>query len=269
MRVTSTRDVRGGWRFLRTLGCVATLTISLSGCLTVPTASDTLLAQLNAAEKQLLIKHANPGPSGFNPDDAALYATLDTYAPATGRFHAALTILKDYAALIKSLVEGQAATAQANAIKTTVDNISTLGAVAPQIAAQVTAIDAVVGAFTPVVAKALTIRTQAQARDLVAQGAKPVRETITALRNATPAMFVLLMAAGNAQSSGSAPDRGKARVALSNYVVLLDRLQETFDKLNDAFQHRSNSISAVALAQSTGELAADVKIVQQAFASLK
>jgi hypothetical protein len=86
-------------------------------------------------------------------------------------------------------------------------------------------------------------------------------------------MFDVLIAAGS-RGPVSTPEAAKAltdktRVALSNYVVLLDRLQDTFDKLNDAFQRREDSISLVALSQATGELAADTKIVQQAFASLK
>lgn len=284
MRVTSARGTSGGWRFARTLACIAGLAIFLSGCLTVPTAqtdamvaataaigsaSDTLLGQLNAAEKQVLIRQTKPSPFRFDPDNAALYSTLDTYAPTTQHFNTAIGILKDYAALIKALVEGQTATTEANAIKTTIDNISTLAEIAPPFTAEVKAIDTAAGLFTPLVVKALTVRTQAEARDLVQQGAEPVRKTIAALKEATPAMFYMLAAAANTRSAAQAIPVDKARVALSDYVVLLGRLQATFDKLNDAFQHRTDSVTAVSLAQTTGELAADAKIVEQAFASLK
>ena len=278
--------MRRGWRFASALACIAGLAISLSACLTVPTAqtdamvaatndvasaSDTLFADLNTEEKQLTIRKTNADPNVFVPADAVLYSTLGTYAPETAHFYAAISVLKNYAILVQSLAEGKSATAEANSIKTTVDNLSAVGKAAlPGFSAEIASLDAAAGAFAPLVEKALAVRTAGQARELVQEGATPVKDTIDALRAATPAMFGLLYAKNKpAITQVDFPERDKARIRLSDFVVLLDRLQDAFDKLNQAFQNPSDPATATALAQASGELAADVKIVQQTLSALR
>ena len=53
-------------------------------------------------------------------------------------------------------------------------------------------------------------------------------------------------------------------VALGNYVVTLDDLQQSFMRLLDAYQHPSNSTTLAGLAELTGKLNADAVAVRQA-----
>jgi hypothetical protein len=253
------------------------LAIILSGCLSVPVAetdamatatdavastSDILIGQLNTAEKQILLQKAKLKTDAYTfvLEDAALYATLDTFAPETAQFKAAIDILKNYAGLIKSLVEGQNASAEGDQIKTIIDNVSAIPGVGPEF-------KAAVGAFLPLVDKALLAGSRAEARDLVARGRPAVTALIGALKAGTPAMFRELVAGSFAARASF--DSEKARVQFSNYVILLDRLQATFDRLADAFANPTSPTTLATLAQATGELVADAKLVQQGLAALK
>lgn len=268
-----------GLRPLRNLAAVLSIAVSLSACLSVPaaqtdamvtatdavkTAADTILSQLNAAEKRVLIDSiAKAGAADFVPKDAALYSTLDTVAPNTAILKGGVEALSAYAALVQSLAEGGSAAAEASQIKAIVDNVSGL----PGISAGTTA------AFTallPVVNQGLVIGGRLRARSTVAAGKDKVHDLIAALRDATAQMFeVLTYPLYIAHKSGTPPpDIAALRVKLSDYVVLLDRLQETFDRLADAYANPNDAMSMTALVQASAELSADAKIVRTAFGAL-
>ena len=268
--------LRDAWRRV-TIVTVAVLL--LGGCLSVPvaetdamakatdavaSASDVLIGQLNVAEKNILLQRAKAttDPTKFVVADAPLYSTLDTYAPDTAKFRAGIDILKNYAGLIKSLVEGKDAAVAREQINSIVGDLNFLLNAAPEF-------KAVFNAFSPLIDKALVARSRAEARDLVAKGKPAVTALIGALKNSTPAMFRLLLAGSAAEGPKASFDSDKTRVQLSNYAVLLDRLQETFDRLADAFANPSSAASLANLAQATGELVATAKIVQQGLAALR
>jgi hypothetical protein len=231
----------------------------------VASASDILIGQLNTAEKRLRLQKAKAQTDAFtfNVADAPLYSTLDTFAPDAAKFKTAIDILKDYANLIKSLVEGKTAAENRLQLDKIVGDLNLLLKLAPEF-------KVAYDAFAPLIGKALLAQSRAQARGLVASGRPAVTALIGALQNATPEIFRVLVAGSFAEGpSAAAFDSDKARVQFSNYVVLLDRLQQTFDRLADAFANPSSAASLSSLAQATGELVATAKIVQQGLAALR
>jgi len=234
------------------LGCALVFLVFLdilAGCVSVPvaetnafvsavdavkSASDVLLGQLNAAEKDLHLRKAKAAGNTyvFSVGDADYYSTLDTFGPSTEKFKAAIEIIKDYSTLIQALAQGQGNDAIRDQIKKIASNVSIL--------IHVPGFDAAVAALSPLIDKALLAESQDEARTLVRRGAPAVHNLIEALKNATPAMFKLLMAESFATQSDVQADSERTRIALSNYVVLLDRLSDTFDRLVDAFSRPDN-----------------------------
>ena len=229
----------------------------------VKSASDVLLGDLNAAEKNLRIRQIDKGGGQFTfvVANAPLYSTLDTFAPDTAKFKAAIDILKSYAYLIRALVDGSRSAEAHEHINSLVANVSGLLGTKE--------FGAAAAALSPLIEKVLLARSRAEAAILVARGKPAIHALIAAIKDATPAMFRLLVADAFGTLSPQPVDTEKVRVALSNYTVLLDRLQETFDRLADAFARPSNDITLAALAQKTGELIADARVVQQTLAALK
>lgn len=224
----------------------------------VKTAGDVLIGELNAAEKQAHLLAAKPSPNDFEPRDAVYYSTLDTVAPRTARFKAAIEILKSYADLINGLVQGTGTDAAQEQLQSIWKNLSTvLGLPGTQ---------SVIATLSPLIKRALLAQSQAEARALVLEGAPAIHNLIGALRDATPAMFEILVASSYKPGEVFGSANEKLRVEISNYVILFDRLQETFDRLADAFAKPGNAMSLATLAAATGELIADAKIVAQVFA---
>ena len=214
----------------------------------VKSASDVLYDQLALAERNTKIRiiEREPGSAfNFRVDNAYYYSTLGD-PPLTSEFRGAISVVGNYAVLMRSLVDGSANQESRVHILAIAKDISALTS-QPELSA-------VAVALTPVIDRLLLVRSQAEAKRIALEGAPIVSELVGALRDATPAMFKLLVV-DTARSVGiNSPKIREYKVALANYVVVLDRLQLSFDGLVEAYTHPSNPASLAALAKATGAL---------------
>jgi hypothetical protein len=98
---------------------------------------------------------------------------------------------------------------------------------------------------------------------------------IIALENAAPAMFNTLTEQAQKQielsdqprSSDAAPIEAY-RVVLSDYVVLLGRLNAAWTELVSAVKQPSNAVSLGALTQTSSQVVSDAAVVRQSLARL-
>jgi hypothetical protein len=255
------------------------LAVGLSGCIAIPveetnsfveavaavkTASDLLVDQLNVAEKAINLQRIKSRPNAertFDTGDAYYYTTIPTYAPTTRQFKAAMDVVKNYADLLKALVEGKSVAAARGKIEQIAADLNIVigGAVAT----------GAVAALKPLLEKALLAQSRAEAKALVERGTPAIAALIDKLRDATPAMFEILMHDSFAGAANSAEQSEKTKVTLSNFIVLLDRLKDTSLRLAEAYKRPGDPFTLASLATATGELKADVEIARQTFAALR
>jgi hypothetical protein len=229
----------------------------------VKSASDVLYDQLALAERNTKIRiiEREPGSAfNFKVDNAYYYSTLGD-PPQTAEFRSAISIVGNYAMLMRSLVDGSANQASRVHILAIAKDISALTS-QPELSAVATAL-------TPIIDRLLLVRSQAEAKRIALEGAPVVSELVAALRDATPAMFKLLVADIARTAGINSPKLREYKVALANYVVVLDRLQVSFDGLVEAYRNPSNPATLAALAQATGALQSDVDSLRKALAAAR
>ena len=229
----------------------------------VKSASDVLYDQLALAERNTKIRIIEKDPRNavnFTVDDAYYYSTLGD-PPKTAEFRGAIGIIGNYAMLMRSLVDGSANQVSRVHILAIAKDISAVTS-QPQLSAVATAL-------TPLIDRLLLARSQAEARRIALEGAPVVSELVGALREATPAMFKLLLADTGRGAGIISPKLREYKVALANYVVVLDRLQLSFDSLVEAYRNPSNPATLAALAQATGALQSDVDTFRKALAAAR
>jgi hypothetical protein len=232
----------------------------------VKASADTILDDFNVAErKQFAILKKRSGRLGFRSADEAYYYSTIAEAPATRQFRRAIVIIHDYAELLRILVDGtnvQNVRAQVNLLAA---NLSTLLA-APQI-------KVATAGMSELIDRLAAAASIAEARRLAAQGAPAVRELLASLRDAAPAILEEFILDLQATRSIARPEFDKRlqerRLAVANYVVLLDRLEETFTRLLHAFERPSNPVTLAALIQASADLHADVQAARKALAAIR
>jgi hypothetical protein len=225
----------------------------VSAVAAVKTASDALCDQLDVAERKTHIAQIEQHTiHTFTVDSAYYYSTIGE-PPNTREFRNAIQIVSSYATILLNLIQGTSVDASRSEIISIVQNIATL--------AGVSGVGPAAQALTPLINQLLLAQSQAEARQLVIAGAPKIANLILALKNATPAMFQLLVV--NAEPATPAVIRSY-KTALGNYVVTLDDLQQSFSRIIDAYDHPSNPATLAGLAQLTGQLNADAVAVRQA-----
>jgi hypothetical protein len=248
------------------------ITVNLSACASVPgqetkafengtkavqTASDLLLDQINAAEKNTGLRLAKKTIS-FRIDDAYYYSTIPTDEPITSKFRHAIMIISDYATLLQNLIQGTGNEEARAQIISIASNVAALSG-QPEFAAAAQA-------FTPFIDQGLLLETRAEARELATVGAPAIHTLISEIRLATPAMFDILRADIISKEGPASPKLELYKETLGNFVVLLDKLEITFDTLLAAYQQPSSTYQLESLAEATGELNAGVKTMRHTFA---
>ena len=229
----------------------------------VKSASDVLYDQLALAERNTSIRiiEKEPGSAfNFKVANAYYYSTLGD-PPTTSQFRTAIGIIGNYAILMRSLVDGSANEVSRVHILAIAKDLSALSS-QPQLRAAAVAL-------TPIIDRLLLVRSQAEAKRIALEGAPVVSDLVGALRDATPAMFKLLLADTARNSGINSPKLREYKVALSNYVVVLDRLQNSFNNLVEAYRNPSNPATLAALAQATGALQSDVDSLRKALAAAR
>jgi hypothetical protein len=112
-----------------------------------------------------------------------------------------------------------------------------------------------------------------EARRLAVEGREPVRNLLSELRNSAPTIldeFLLdIRSNNNINQAERRKQFAERRVAVANYVVLLDRLDETFVRLVLAFEQPSNPVTLASLIQASAALNADVQAARNARAIIR
>lgn len=213
--------------------------------------------------------------NGFCVADAGYYADLGD-PPATAMLRGGLSVVERYADVLSSLAEGrnvEQALGQIDALGQEVDGLLSLASVGA------VAIAPILGALKPLLESAAKQANAAEARRLILEGAPKVTALIGALRQSTPAVFATLIEAPAARvirpNAGGTIAAEVARVdayrvTVSQYVVLLDRLQKAWDSTVAAAQSPTVGPGRLAaLVTASAELRADADAVRRSFALLR
>ncbi|TPK73119.1 hypothetical protein FJ930_11570 [Mesorhizobium sp. B2-4-15] len=226
-------------------------------------ASSVLLDELNVAEKNQFFEKTRASKAysvRFVAGDSVYHSTLETFAPQTEKFRASIAILVTYANLIQSLASGED-------INHVHDSVNAIAMDVSLLAGNPT-YGIAVAAFSPIIDRMIAAKDRAELIIVVRDSAPAIHKLINALINSTPQMFEMLqynafLGRGNILTQSSS-----YRLALSNFVVLLDRLESTFDRLFEALVNPTSRPTLDNLASATGELSAYAGLVRQSLATI-
>lgn len=226
-------------------------------------ASSALFDQLNAAEKAQVRTSLDQNGAAyvFDPGQAPYFTSIPTDAPKTAELRAGILVLSAYSQMLSRIVQGQDTQPVIANLKNAVATI--------QVAADVSGLSAGFAALTPLLKRALEIRSQEQAKTLVLNSQKQVEELVSALKQASPAMYKLLLY-GKLQANKAADVRKTSddvREVISDYVVLVDRLGARYEDLVNAYRSPQPT-DLLALTASAGSLASDAAALKQALGKL-
>ncbi|WP_457492379.1 hypothetical protein [Tardiphaga sp. P5_C7] len=261
------------------LYCVIVCFFALGGCASAPieetkafgaavaavkATSDAILDDFNSAERNRFYRQRGTSFRLRNADEAYYYSTI-AEAPATRQFRRAISIVQEYSELLRILVDGtnvQAVHLKAQALADAVTSILA----DPRIKLAVTAL-------MPLIDQLSAAASVEEAKRLVVTGEGPMRDLLASLRNAAPAIldeFLSDIQQSSATSQAEISKRvAERRTAVSNYIVLVDRLGETFSALIRAFERPTNPISLANLVRASSLLEADVIASRKALAVLR
>jgi hypothetical protein len=232
-----------------------------NAAITVKSAGDLLFDQLAAAERRSYKASAKKNARRayvFDVADAPYFSTIGE-PPEVAAFRNSLDVVKNYAALLVSLAEGQDLEKSKSQLLGIASNVATL--------AQFTQFAPVVALITPIIDQALRASSIAEARRIAIDGAPSVRTLIRLLRDASPLIFKAL--SGDLLANGADSTQFDAkRVVIANFVMLLDSLAQVFDRLVAAYDRPSSPASLAALLEFTANLNADVTAARKAFAEI-
>ncbi len=213
---------------------------------------------------------------GFCLQDATYFSVLSD-PPATSVIRGALLSIGSYADILSILAEGRNAGDAIGHIDALNKNITGLA----EIAGTANPIGPALAALRPILESAARQANAVEAKRLILEGAPKVTAVISALRQVTPPMFKTLIEASAAKltsEADAAPEiaatdvaRVEAyRTAVSNYVVLLGKLQTAWDlTVASAKTPQSNNGQFAMLVQQTAELKSDAETARRAFTILR
>lgn len=214
---------------------------------------------------------------GFCPADSAYYSLIGD-PPATRSLRAALQLLDDFAGVLSRLTQNTDLDATQAQIGVLVDNF---GALASIVSGTTVPLGAAVTALKPIVARLAEARNAAEARRVIIEGKDGVNALISGLKKSTPAVFETLTeeSTGRLRSREvaadavlAAPDLRRVdvyRVTVSNFVVMLDKLQDAWNLTVKAAESPNNLVTLGALAKRSGELKSDAEAARRAFSVLR
>jgi hypothetical protein len=206
---------------------------------------------------------------GYCLQHAGYFANIGD-PPATAQLRGGLRVIERYAEVLTTLAEGrnvEQALGQVDALGQDV------GALLALTGGDI-AINAALTALKPLLANVAKQSNAEEARRLILDGAPTVDRLIAALRAAVPASFNTLtsglrLGAGvAATAAASVKDIEARRIAVSQYVVLLDRLQSAWDATVLAVRAPGGARLSDLVARSA-ELRADADAVRRTLAALR
>jgi hypothetical protein len=214
---------------------------------------------------------------GFCMADSAYYSLIGD-PPATKSLRAALQLLGDFAGVLSALTQNTNIDAAQGQIDTLVGNF---GALASIVSGTALPLGAAVSALKPIVTQLVEARNAEEARRAIVDGKDGVSTLISGLRKSTPAVFNTLTEEStgrlrsrevSADPALAAPDLRRVdayRVTVSNFVVMLGKLQDAWNLTVKAAESPENPITLSALAERSGELKADAEAARRAFSILR
>lgn len=206
---------------------------------------------------------------GYCLEDASLFATLGD-PTATAQLRGGLRVIERYAEVLTTLAEGrniEQAIGDVNALGQEVGGLLSLAGLNVALAPALQALQ-------PVLAAAARNANAEEARRLILDGAPKVSGLIQALREAAPESFKTLItdlrrAADKPAGAAAAVKEIEARrVMVSQYVVLLGRLQQAWDATVAAAQNPGGSRLADLVARSA-QLRIEAESVRRSLAALR
>lgn len=206
---------------------------------------------------------------GYCLEHAGYFANLGD-PPATAQLRGGLRVIERYAEVLTTLAEGrniEQALGQVDALGQEVGGLLALAGAPLALAPALTALQ-------PLLANLAKNANAEEARRLITDGASQVSTLIGTLRDAVPPTFKTLIAdqrrnADNAASAAAAVKEIEVRrVAVSQYVVLLGRLQQAWEATLLAANNPGGSRLTDLVARSA-QLRADSEAVRRSLAALR
>ena len=205
--------------------------------------------------------------SGLCPDDAPYNSKIGD-PPQTGTFRTTMALIGQLASALLALADGTSTAAATAQVQQVVQNIigfaGTLAAATGVGAAIGPAATGLAAALSPLIKDVAVVASAEQERQVILDAGPQVSALIKALHGAVPRMFNPLIEQIRQQiehedhPSASEVTRIEAyRGLLSDYMRLLDRLDDAWKQLVVAAKQPSNPASLSALAATSGQVAAD------------
>lgn len=288
----------------RTLGGLVLL-VAVTACQTVPTTqlksfSDSLVAVQDANKPifadlalaegraaanrpdpcpdlhQIAVPGSTPIRNGFCLPEAATTAS-NTDPPDTAAFKAGMEVLQVYTGTLSTLASGGSSAETSAQLESAANNLLAIGAALTGSIAPV--VTGAIKVLAPLVDQAAAQLSKAEARRLILTGQKQVHDIIAAERNAVPAIWDTTTADWRHQllrinpkdTEGAATLRAKIetyRTIMSNYVVMLDRLDAAWTKTVAATTSPQPETLAD-LAALTEQLKAESDMLAKTYAELR
>ena len=234
-------------------------------------------------------EQGNPdGPGvidGFCVEDAPYYSEIID-PPGTRTFRRALAAVGDYTELLLILAEGRnidEATAQLHTLAGNAGAaLGSAGALvgAPQAAGIAPALNGLVTAFEPLIGRAAQRSNANELKRLVREESPKVEKVLEALGDGVPALFNTLAETPLARFNTVGLDNPEVakveidriegyRVAVSNFVVLLDQYRSLLHDLVAAYDAPRGSVTLASLVERSGDLAARADAWRRTLANLR
>ena len=211
---------------------------------------------------------------GYCLPDSGYFSDLGD-PPATAQLRGGLIVIERYAAVLSLLADGRnvdGAIGEIGALGQEVGGLLAVAGVAEQ------PIGAALLALQPILASAARQANAAEARRLILEGAPKVSALLAALYGAAPAMFDTLIEA-SAQRAVLLEQPGPVaaevarieayRVAVANYVVLLQQLQSAWDATLAAATAPQGQAGVASLVAQMAALRSNAEAARRVFAVLR
>lgn len=207
--------------------------------------------------------------NSFCMSDAAFFANLGD-PPVTASLRNALAVVDAYANLLTGLDSGaniDVAMGQMKGIGQNISGVSGAGNLVPALAA-----------LAPIFKTVAQQSNAIEARRLILDGAPHVNTLLEGLRASAPVLFNTLTEGSAKTLTGDVTgvaaqnelDRiNTYRIAIANYVVLMDKLQGAWNLTVDAVKTPGNAANLAALSRYSVELKNDADAARRAFAILR
>lgn len=215
--------------------------------------------------------------NGFCPDDSYYYSELAD-PPGTRAFRQALAAVGDYTQLLVILAEGQNLDEAKGQLATLTGNLGLALSAAGASGAGPT-LNVLLQAFNPVLDLAAQGSNAKELKRLAVQESPKVQKLLGALRTQAGEFFITLTEAPMARYNLALdkPDVEAAeaarieayRVAVSNYVVLLDQYGALLGDLAKVCDQPKGPITLASLAERSAQLSAQADAWRRSLASLR